>query len=205
LIASTEKPWITYGTRPMLNKIDYPGKPEEVQTCRLDFWVSPVVVVDNLIYPADSIQETFGTDLDYKLDFFSELLFRIQLDEQTIFETNFQKLNTVSLTKYINDLIDQPHELIFVLEGKNNNHSCFLGTDKKNVTLSVQILFEIEQLPMQNLFYKQGKYITQLSGEQSASTIMGVNGTQIMQFPSPIYPWLISNFEIMLPELKAGH
>jgi hypothetical protein len=189
----------------MLNKIDYPGKPEEVQMCRLDFWISPVVVVDNLIYPAVDIQETVGADLDYKLDFFSELLFRIQLDEQTIFETNFQTLNKVSLTKYINDLIDQPHELIFVLEGKNNNHSCFLGTDKKNVTLSVQILFEIEQLPMQNLFYKHGKYITQMPSEQSASTIMGVNGKQIVQFPSPVYPWLISNFEIILPDLKVGY
>jgi hypothetical protein len=205
LIASTEQPWITYGTCPMLNKIDYPGKPEEVQTCQLDFWVSPVVVVDNLIYPAADIQETFAADLDYKLDFFSELLFRIQLDKQTIFETNFQKLNTVRLTKHIDDLIDQQHELMFVLEGKNNNHSCFLGADKKNVTLSVQILFEIEQLPMQNLFYEKGQYLMQPDGSQSASTIMGVNGKQIMQFPSPVYPWLISNFEILLPELKAGH
>jgi hypothetical protein len=189
----------------MLNKIDYPGKPEEVQTCQLDFWVSPVVVVDSLIYLVADIQETFGADLDYKLDFFSELLFQIQLDKQTIFETNFQKLNTVSLTKHIDDLIDQQHELIFVLEGKNNNHSCFLGADKKNVTLSVQILFEIEQLPMQNLFYEKGQYLMQPDGSQSASTIMGVNGKQIMQFASPVYPWLISNFEIMLPDLKAGH
>jgi hypothetical protein len=186
----------------MFNKIDYPGKPDDVQTCRLDFWINPVVVVDNLIYSVANTQEIFGTDLDYKLVFFSELLFKIQLDEHTIFETNFQKLDSVHLTKFIDDLANQQHELIFVLEGKNNNHSCFLGDDKKSVTLSVQIIFEIEQLPMQNLFYKKGQYLMQPDGCQSASNIMGVNGKQIMPFPSPIYPWLISNFESLLEDLK---
>jgi len=186
----------------MLNKIDYPGKPLEVQTCRLDFWVAPVVAVDNQIYSVTDIQKTFGADLDFKLEFFSELLFKIQLDQHTIFETNFQDLNAIHLTKCIDDLVAQQHELIFVLEGKNNNHSCFLGDDKKSVTLSVQIIFEIEQLPMQNLFYKKGQYLMQPDGCQSASNIMGVNGKQIMPFPSPIYPWLISNFESLLEDLK---
>lgn len=188
----------------MLNKIDYPGKPEQIQTCQLDFWIAPVVSVDNQIYSVARIREIFGTDLDHKLDFFSELLFRIQLDQQTIFETNFQTLDRLHLIKLINDLLDQQHNLVFILEGKNNNHSCFLGDDKKSVTLLVQIIFQIEQLPIQNLFYKKGQYITDLQGHQSASTVMGTNGKQTLQFPSPIYPWLIDNFDAIAQDLRTG-
>ena len=71
----------------MLNKIDFPGKPDEVQTCQFDFWVTPIVTVDNQIYPVDQIQPVFGSELDYKLDFFSELQFKIQLDGELIFQT----------------------------------------------------------------------------------------------------------------------
>jgi hypothetical protein len=185
----------------MLNEIDYPGKPKEVQTCQFDFWASPVVVVDNQIYPAADIQETFGADLNYKLDFFSDLLFKIQLNGELIFQTTFQDLNCLHLTKTIDDLIEQQHELAFILEGKNNNHSCFLGANKKSVTLSVQIVFAIEQLPMQTLFYEQGKYVTQDHGCQSASTVMGNNGKQILQFSCPIYPWLLSNSKAIITDL----
>lgn len=187
----------------MLNKIDFPGRPKEVRLCQLDFWITPVVVIDSLIYPASQIHSVIGSDLDHKLDFFSELLFKIQLDSELIFQTNFKDLNCLHLTKTIDDLIEQQHELIFSLEGKNNNHSCFLGADKKNTTLSVQISFAIEQLPMQSVFDKHGKYLTQDHGHQFATTLMGVNGKQTMQFPSPVYPWLISNFETMLPDLMA--
>jgi hypothetical protein len=185
----------------MLNKIDFPGKPDEVQTCQFDFWITPVIVVDNLIYTVDQIQTVFGSDLDYKLEFFSELLFKIQIDNELIFQTTFQELNPQRLTKTINDLIEQQHELAFILEGKNNNHSCFLGADKKSVTLSVQIVFAIEQLPAQTLFYEHGKYITQDHGCQSASTVMGNNGKQILQFPCPIYPWLLANSKAIISDL----
>jgi hypothetical protein len=185
----------------MMNKIDFPGKPDEVQTCRFDFWVTPIVVVDNQIYPVDQIQLVFGSELDYKLNFFSELQFRIQIDNNLVFQTTFQDLNCLHLTKTIDDLIEQQHELAFILEGKNNNHSCFLGADKKSVTLSVQIVFAIEQLPMQALFYEQGKYVTQDHGCQSASTVMGNNGKQILQFPCPIYPWLLSNSKAIITDL----
>lgn len=185
----------------MLNKIDFPGKPDEVQTCQFDFWVTPIVTVDNEIYTVDLIQSVFGSELDYKLNFFSELLFKIHLDGELIFQTTFQDLNCLHLTKTIDDLTEQQHELAFILEGKNNNHSCFLGADKKSVTLSVQIVFAIEQLPMQTLFYEQGRYVTQDRGSQSASTIMGNNGKQILQFPCPIYPWLLSNSKAIITDL----
>lgn len=187
----------------MLNKVDYPGKSDDVQTCDLNFCITPVITVDNRVYVANTIQQEFDSALDHKLEFFSELLFKIQLDQETLLETKFQNLNPIHLLKKLNDLDQKNHELLFVLQGKNNNHSCFLGDDKKSVTLSIQIDFNIEQLPTNTLFYELGTYITDEHGVQSASTIMGVNGKQILHFPSPVYPWLLDNSKHVLSDLRA--
>jgi hypothetical protein len=96
----------------MLSRIDFPGKPIESRTCQLDFWITPVIVVDNQVYPATQIQQTFGTDLNYKLNFFSDLMFNIMLDQQIIFQTTFQKLSLIHLTKIIDDQISKGYARI---------------------------------------------------------------------------------------------
>jgi hypothetical protein len=192
--------WITCGIAPMLDKKNFPGKIDDVQTYQLDFWISPVIVVDHEIYYAKQIQRFFGSELDYKLPFFSEMSFKIYLDQDTVFDTKFSELDTLHVTKMINDLECKNHELTFVLQGKNNNHSCFLGEDKKSVTLSVQLDFKIEDLPTTTLFYQHGKYITDEHQVQSAATIMGINGKQVIQLPSPIYPWLLENNQCIISD-----
>jgi hypothetical protein len=184
-----------------MNTLDFPGKQTDSRLCQFDFYITPVVTIDHKIYSIKQAQEKLGNGVDNRLTFFSEMSFQICFDQNTMFETNFQTLNTVKFTKIIDDLSEHDHTVELVLQGKNNNHSWFLGPEKQSTTLSVKIEFFIENLPTQTLFYNKGVYVAESLKENSASIIMGENGKQIMPFSCPIYPWLLANRQLINQDL----
>jgi len=172
-----------------MNTLDFPGKPLSRRFFKLSFKISPVVIIDNEIYSPGEIPGVWQNHIKQCLPKFQDLNFEIALDDHTIFQSNFDCAKTTKFVKWIDDLDQIEHKLIFMLQGKTDDHSWLIPGTLKNATMAVKFYFEIEDLPVIDLFYQHTTYKTNTE-IKCGSTVMGENGIQIMSFECPIYSWL---------------
>lgn len=180
-----------------MNTLDFPGKSLAKRFCKLSFEISPVVIVDHDIYLTSEIPKSRQNHINQYLDKFQDLNFEIALDDSTIFQSNFNHTTTTKFIKWVDDLDQRTHKLIFALQGKSDDHSWLISDTLENVTLGVKFYFEIEDLPTIDLFYQSATYKTN-NEIKCGSTIMGENGIQIMTFESPVYPWLFQHQDLIV-------
>jgi len=119
-----------------------------------------------------------------------------RVDDREIFRGDACSSNDI-----VADLADDDaeHVLVFELSGKTAEHTKIdqSGAILQDTTISVQGL-AFDEIELGNLFYENAVYEHDSNGtgpliQDQFYGIMGCNCTVSLQFPTPIYFWMIEN------------
>lgn len=122
----------------------------------------------------------------------------VWLDNQPIHNIN-SIASPMHLAVYVNDDIEQDHELKFVLKNKTQDHTTVdeAGNILKDSVVEIKNL-KFDEIELGHMFYEQAVYKHDFNGNGPATEekfygTMGCNGTVSLKFTTPMYLWLLEN------------
>jgi len=121
-------------------------------------------------------------DLQISIELDNNVLFQSQLDQQIEFEHMFEDSESIN-----------EHVLKISLNGLNDSHRVYLDHVGDLAPMMRIEGIWIEQLSMRLVLEDHGQcFYDDASDPQIPSEFVGQNGTQVLKFSTPIYPWLMS-------------
>lgn len=162
------------------------GKEKVTPVWQLTVEVEPMITVGETIYSAQKYLDYSNKMLDAK-----KLTFEVLYDDTVVGTTNFADNMPRQLTVNLEDTQEHiEHSLAFRLSGKIDSHSC---TDRDDdVSWILKFKFWIEQLPMTVQFSKSGSFV------------LGQNESQSMTLATPIYSWLLNNYDAIIQDYQLA-
>jgi len=167
-----------------------PGKIPYIKKAALNIVCSAGVMIDQTdwVTMADH-QARFGNQY---VEPYSDLQVRIELDGDVLLDSNLTQ--RIEFEHWFEDSESQcEHVLKIQLYGLNDSHRVYLN----NVgNLAPMMKIEgvwIEKLSIRMVFEDHGQvFFDNTIDPQIPSEFVGQNGTQILNFSTPVYPWLMS-------------
>lgn len=167
-----------------------PGKIPYIKKAALNIMCSSGVMIDQQEWvPMTNHSSRFGNqypepyhNMQVQIELDNNVLFESDLTQQIEFEHIFEDSESVT-----------EHSLKITLTGLDDTHRVYLD-NVGDLAPMLQINgVWIEQLSMRSVLEDHGQcFYNDSSDPQIPSEFIGQNGTQILKFSTPIYPWLMS-------------
>jgi hypothetical protein len=167
-----------------------PGKIPYVKKAMLTMTVSAGVMIDQTEWvPAVDHHQRFN-----KLypAVYHDLKIQIELDDKLLSSQLLDSaVNVEHLFEDSEEITD--HSIKIKLSGFKESHQMYLeGIGEVSLMVKIDQIC-LEHLSLKRAFSDHGKYYIADSGEVSVpSEFMGQNGVHILNFTTPVYPWLLS-------------
>jgi hypothetical protein len=167
-----------------------PGKIPYIKKATFKIMCSAGTMIDQHEWiPMNNHHSRFGDqypepykDLQISIELDNNVLFQSNLDQQIEFEHMFEDSESVT-----------DHVLKISLSGLNDSHRVYLDNVGDLAPMMRIDGIWIEQLSMRQVFEDHGQcFYDDASEPQIPSEFVGQNGTQVLKFSTPIYPWLMS-------------
>lgn len=167
-----------------------PGKIPYIKKATLKVVCSSGTMIDQQKWvPANDHNNQFGNQYPEP---YKDLLVKIELDNNVLFESELTQI--IEFEHMFEDSeSDTEHILKISLSGLTDFHRVYLD---QVGDLAPMMRIEgvwIEQLSMRMIFEDHGQcFYENTTDPQIPSEFVGQNGTQVLNFSTPIYPWLMS-------------
>jgi hypothetical protein len=169
-----------------------PGKIPYIKKARLNIEISAGVMIDQEKWiPATDHDIFFGDSYAKPYD---SLTVSITLDGNLLLESNVNSL--VKLNHEFTDSEETTSRCLkIIVKGFDEKFCCYVdGIGEVSPMIKIDS-FQIENLNMMLTMEDSGKcfYDDSPTDESVPSMVIGQNGFQVLEFTTPIYPWLLAN------------
>lgn len=174
----------------MFNNRLIPGKIPYVKKAALNVVCSAGTMIDQHEWvPMNNHSSRFG---DQYPNPFKDLVVTIELDNTVLIESDLsQPLEFEHMFEDSESVTD--HVLKISLGGLVDSHRVYLDQVGELAPMMRIEGIWIEQLSMRPVFEDHGQcFYNNTTDPQIPSEFVGQNGTQVLNFSTPIYPWLMS-------------
>lgn len=171
----------------------FKNKPVVANTARLDITMSLGYMLAGTAWHTQEQYNQLPNVVPISWD---RIQITVALDQQTIFKSSINGLTQIN-HEFEDSSDTQSHVLAIHIDGIDNCHRPLWPTGQSGSAMLKLHSITIEDLDMCRIMSELGNYTLQDGSVNIATDLAGSNGIQTLPFTTPIYSWLIENYEFV--------